>query len=293
MVGNVRTSATDNMRVEFFGVTAHAGNSPWLGRSAVDACELFAHGLNLMREHIEPTARLHYVYESAGTAPNVVPDYARMWVTSRDIDRARVMKTSEWIRQIAEGAAQATQTTAKVDIYYGMADLVPNTPLAERMQSILQRIGAPSWSEADQEFARALQAAFGVPEKGLETGVSPLPTEPALGGSTDVGDVSYQTPTMGLSMPTLPIGISLHTWAATASHGMDTGLKAGRQTALAMALLGWDILTDADLRAAARADLVRRTADKPYQCALPADRTVPFDMPKWMIPTDGSREMLQ
>ena len=170
---------------------------------------------------------------------------------------------------------------------------MPNRPLAERMQAIVEAIGTPAWSEEDQAFARQLQKAFGVPEKGLVTTVAPLAPEPTLGGSTDVGDVSYQTPTMGLTMPTLPLGISLHTWAATASHGMDIGLKAGRQTALAMAILGWDLLTDPELRAEARADFERRAADSPYQCALPDDRTVPFDMPTWMIPTDGSREMMQ
>jgi aminobenzoyl-glutamate utilization protein B len=78
VVGAVRTTANDGIRVRFTGRTAHAGNSPWDGRSALDAAELFAHGVNLMREHIRPTARIHYVYEAAGVAPNVVPDHAQV-----------------------------------------------------------------------------------------------------------------------------------------------------------------------------------------------------------------------
>ncbi len=84
VVGAVRTSANDGIRVRFTGRTAHAGNSPWDGRSALDAAELFAHGVNLMREHVRPTARIHYVYEAAGVAPNVVPDFAQVWMMIRD-----------------------------------------------------------------------------------------------------------------------------------------------------------------------------------------------------------------
>ncbi len=109
---NVRLAASDVMKLEFHGRTAHAGIEPWNGRSALDAMELAAHAINLMREHVEPTARIHYVYEVAGTAPNIVPDYARMWLVVRDIDRAHVVKTTAWVEQIAQGAALATQTTA-------------------------------------------------------------------------------------------------------------------------------------------------------------------------------------
>ena len=69
VTGAVRTSANDGIRVKFHGRTAHAGNSPWDGRSALDAAELFAHGVNLMREHVRPTARLHYVFDSGGVHP--------------------------------------------------------------------------------------------------------------------------------------------------------------------------------------------------------------------------------
>jgi aminobenzoyl-glutamate utilization protein B len=217
VVANIRLSAVNQIRVEFFGTTAHAGMTPWLGRSAVHAAELFAHSVNLMREHLEPTARMHYVYESAGLAPNVVPDYAKIWLTTRDVDRTRVNATTEWLRQAAEGAAMATQTRANFILYFGMYDLLPNTPLAERMQTHLERVGVPQWTEAEQTFARELQQSFGVEPKGLTTTIIPLQNERTLGGSSDVGDVSWLAPTMGLAMPSIPSGVSLHTWAATAS----------------------------------------------------------------------------
>src|SRR5881227_1211452 len=142
-VTNIRTAAANSMRIEFFGKAAHAGGTPWLGRSALHAAELFAHGINLMREHVEPTARLHYIYESAGLAPNVVPDYARLSLYVRDCDRAHVETSTAWVKQIAEGSALATQTTAKVLVYTGFYDLLPNSPLAERMQVHLEHMGVP------------------------------------------------------------------------------------------------------------------------------------------------------
>ncbi len=290
LIGNVRTNATNSIRVEFLGTSAHAGMTPWLGRSSVHAAELFAHSVNLMREHLEPTARMHYVYESAGLAPNVVPDYAKMWMTIRDIDRTRVVATTEWVRQAAEGAAMATQTKANFILYFGMYDLLPNTPLAQRMQGYLEQVGAPAWTEAEQTFACELQTNLGLEPKGMPTTIVPLQNEPALGGSTDVGDVSWSVPTMGVGMPSVPIGIGMHTWAATATHGMSIGRKAAVGMAKVLAATGMDILTDSEFRQAAKADFERRTAGKPYVSPLPADRKQPFGMPEWMT-VDACREM--
>jgi aminobenzoyl-glutamate utilization protein B len=288
---NVRLAATSAMKLEFRGRTAHAGLEPWKGRSALDAMELAAHGLNLMREHLEPTARTHYIYEAAGVAPNIVPDYARMWLFVRDIDRRRVVTTTQWVRKIAEGAALGTQTEANVNVYMGMHDLLPNTPLAERMQSHLETVGLPSWTVEEQAFARECQRQEGVREKGLATRIVPLPHEPAIGGSSDVGDVSWNTPTMGIAMPTLPLDVSMHTWVVTACGGMSIGLKGALAAAQVLSLTALDVLTDAELRQAARADFQRRTKGYTYQSPLPASQTRPFALPDWLI-GDGATEAM-
>src|SRR5256885_8439705 len=168
-VTNIRTAATNGMRIEFFGKAAHAGGAPWLGRSAVHAAELCAHGINLMREHVEPTARIHYVFEKGGEAANVVPDYARIRLIARDIDRAHVEASTAWIKQIAEGAALATQTRVLTLVYSGIYDLLPNSPLAERMQSHLERIGVPDYTGEEQAFAREVQRNIGVEAQGMAT----------------------------------------------------------------------------------------------------------------------------
>lgn len=272
---NMRLAAVNTVRLAFHGRTAHAGMEPWSGRSALDALELAAHAINLMREHIEPTARTHYVYEEAGEAPNVVPDYARMLLLIRDVDRAHVVATTEWVKQIAEGAALATQTRAEVDVFFGMWDLLPNTPLAERMQQHLEAVGVPAWTDDEQAFARECQANMGLPEAGLATHVVPLQPEVAIGGSSDVADVSWNTPTMGVVMPTVPLGVSMHTWAVTACGGMSIGLKAALAATDVLTRTALDVFADAELRAAARADFERRTEGVEYVSPIPEGQAGP------------------
>lgn len=288
-VTNIRLIAVNQLRVEFFGRTAHAGAAPWRGRSAVHAAELFAHGLNLMREHVEPTARMHYKYDEAGLAANIVPDYARLTVILRDAERSKVEDMTAWVMQIAEGAALATQTQAKAQIVNGTYDLLPNTPLAERMQSHMLRVGVPSFSEEEVAFAREVQRNYGTAESGMASTVSPLASGNEIyGASTDVGDVSYLTPTMGVSVPTVPQGISMHTWAATACHGMSIGLKGAVHAARVLAGMGLDLVTDPELRVAARADLEKRTAGKPYVSPLPKERTHPLGTPPELLASMGA-----
>jgi aminobenzoyl-glutamate utilization protein B len=286
---NVRMAANDAMKIEFHGRSAHAGLEPWKGRSALDAMELAAHALNLMREHVEPTARIHYVYEAAGVAPNVVPDYARMWLTVRDADRARVVATTEWARQIADGAATATQTETNVNVYIGKHDLLPNTPLAEHMQAVLERVGTPAWSEEEQAFARECQKQMGLAEAGLVTKVLPLPKEPTVGGSSDVADVSWITPTMGVVMPTVPLNVALHTWPVTACGGMSIGLNGTVAATKVLAITALDVLTNEGLRKAARADFEKRTEGFTYVSPLSPEQKRPLGLPEWMD-IDGSTE---
>ena len=285
-VSNIRSAATNSVRIEFFGKAAHAGGTPWLGRSAVHTAELCAHGINLMREHVEPTARIHYIFEQGGEAPNVVPDYARIKLYVRDIDRAHVEASTHWIKQIVEGAALATQTRGVALVYSGLYDLLPNRPLAERMQVHLERIGIPAFTEEEQAFARELQQSFGVEPNGMATATTPLPEdEPAFGFSTDVGDVSWCTPTMGCGMPTVPLEVGLHTWAATACHGTSIGLKGAISAARVLVSTGVDILTDSALRQAARVDFDRRTQSKPYISPLGPEMERPLEIPEWVLQT--------
>ncbi|MHC4495265.1 MAG: amidohydrolase [Planctomycetota bacterium] len=166
-VRNQTGRAMNSFEVEFFGQAAHGSADPWNGRSALDAVELMNYGVNLMREHVKPTARIHYVIPSAGDAPNVVPEYAMVWYYVRDINRAEVKKYYDRILKIAEGAALATETTHKVHLITGVHEYLLNRPLQEALQKNLELIGAPQLTEEEQEFARSLQRVVKKEEKGF------------------------------------------------------------------------------------------------------------------------------
>jgi aminobenzoyl-glutamate utilization protein B len=267
-VGYVRTAAVNNIRVEFFGKTAHAGVDPWNGRSALDALELFCHGLNLMREHVQPTVRIHYVVEAGGETPNVVPDYTRLVLFIRDVDRGGVEATTQWARELAQGAAMGTQTRAEFTLAFGLYDLMPNGPLIERLAEHMHAGGVPQWSDDEQAFAKECQRAFGVPEAGLAPQAMPVLPDHTAGGSTDVGDVSWNTPTVAFLYPSFPIGVGLHTWPVTACGGMSIGAKSAIGAATILARTGHDVLTDAGFRAAAREDFQKRRAGRSYVSPL-------------------------
>lgn len=282
--GAISTAANNSMRIRFHGRTAHAGVEPWAGRSALKAAELFAHGVNLMREHIQPTARIHYIYENAGTAVNVVPDFAEMLMTIRDRNRQSVVAMTEWAGQIAEGAAMATQTRAEFQLINGVHQLLPNDALiaaAHRHMSVTPI----EWMAEEQTFARAVQKAMNLPERGLAQRVLPVLGEITTGGGSDCGDVSFVTPLAIFGWPTMPLGVSLHTWGVTACGGMSIGDKGALASAQIMAGLGHDLMTNAELRRAAKADLERRRGDYRYVSPLPPDQRQPPGIPERLLKT--------
>jgi len=283
--GAVRTAANNGIRITFRGRTAHAGNSPWDGRSALDAAELFGHAVNQMREHVLPTARLHYIFQAAGVAPNVVPDFAQVWMMIRDMDRPKVAAMTEWAQQIADGAAMATQTKAEFDVFFGVSDLLPNATLINGLHAHMTAVGL-DWSDAEQAFARTCQAAMGLPERGMATKVMPVLGEITTGGGSDVGDISWVVPTALFGWPSLPLGVSLHTWPVTACSGMSIGDKASLATAKILAGAGHDLMTQLELLAAAKTDFVKRKGDTKYISPLSADKK-PEILPAYMHKAPG------
>jgi aminobenzoyl-glutamate utilization protein B len=264
----------NNFEVEFFGQAAHAAADPWNGRSALDAVEMMDFGANLMREHVKPSARIHYVIPSGGEAPNVVPEYAKVWYYVRDTARAPVEEYYDWLLNIAKGAALATRTEYKVTLITGVHELLLNRPLQEAMQTNLEAVGPPQFTEEDQEFARSLQSFIGIEEKGLNDEIKPLKDdpEPPGGGSTDVAEVSWITPEAGLSVTTAAAGIPWHSWATTASHGTPGSVKGAVVAAKVLALTGIDVMTNPDLLARAQAYFQEKTGGKPYVSPVPADQ---------------------
>jgi aminobenzoyl-glutamate utilization protein B len=276
-VRNQPGRALNNFTVEFFGQAAHGAGDPWNGRSSLDAVEMMNYGVNLMREHIRPTARIHYVIPSGGDAPNVVPEYAKVWYYVREADRETVDEYYNWILRIAEGAAMATRTTHQVMLITGVHETLLNRPLQEAMQANLDYVGAPQFSEADQAFARELQRSLDLEEKGLDIEIKPLADEPepVSGGSTDVAEVSYITPTVSVRVTSAAADVPWHSWATAASHGTDGAVRAAEVAARVLALTGIDMLMDADLMERAQAFFEEATGGEAYRSPIPVDQVPP------------------
>ncbi len=277
-VGFSRTRALNNFTVEFFGKTAHGAGDPWNGRSALDAVELMNHAVNMLREHVVPSTRIHYVISDGGGAPNVVPGYAKVWYYVRDLYRDGVESTYARVLKTAEAAALATETTHKVTLTTGVHSYLLNRPLTEMLDRSLRAAGEPQWSEEDHEFARAIQRELGKPEKGMFEGIGEMPAEeqPAGGGSTDVAEVSRIVPTAKLSVASWPIGSSGHAWPVVASAGGSTGHKAMLFAARVLGGAAAELMISPDVIAEAKAEFERKMEGNPYVSPIPLDQKPPI-----------------
>ncbi len=277
-VSNNRARALNNFEITFLGQAAHGAADPWNGRSALDAVELMNHGVNMMREHIEPSARIHYVIPNAGEVPNVVPEHAKAWYYVRDTTRASVEENYQWILDIAAGAAQMTRTEHEVFLVTGVHPYTLVRPLQEAMQANLERVGPPAFSESDQRFAKELQRFLDVDTTGLNDTINPLPATPARadGGSSDVAEVSYIAPTVEFSVTTAAEHIPWHSWATSSSHGTPGAVKGAQVATKALALMGAEIMLDADLLRRAKAVHAENTGGLPYRSPIPTGQAVPL-----------------
>lgn len=266
------TQAIVDFIVEFKGKSAHAAFDPWNGRSAVDGLELFTHGLNMLREHVRPSVRIHYTIQKGGDVPNVIPEYAKLWCWVRDSKRTGVDRVLERVRKIAEGAAMMAGVESKLTVQAGDYEMLVNMAGAKLIQSNLNWLGAIQYTAEEQEFARALQRATGMEPKGLNGAVQPLeeqrPDPP--GGSTDVADVSWVVPTLHLSVATAPEDTPWHAWPVVACGGMSIGHKGLAYAAKALAATMVDLFEDASLREKIRAEFKEQTKGHVYKPYIPA-----------------------
>jgi aminobenzoyl-glutamate utilization protein B len=269
-VKNQPGRAMNSFEVEFFGQAAHASADPWNGRSALDAVELMNYAVNMMREHVKPTARIHYVIPNAGDAPNVVPEYAKVWYYVRDINREEVQKSYDRMLKIAEAAAMATETTHKVKLITGVHKYLLNRPLQEAMQRNMELVGAPYFDDDEQAFARQLQRNAGKKEIGFNEKIGKLADSLGAveGGSTDVAEVSWIVPTAGFSVTTTAEDVPWHSWATTACHGTSAGRKGAVVAAKIIAATGTELLINKKLIREVKEFFTKSTAGKPYKSPL-------------------------
>lgn len=246
-------------KFRFHGRAAHAAIAPERGRSALDGVEALNYMANMMREHVPDGTRIHYVISNGGAAPNVVPDAAEAYYYVRHTDPAVVRDVIERLQKAAEGAAMGTGTTVEFEPTGGVYSLLPNDTLGRVMQAALQQVGGVQYDAAEQAFAKKLQESL---EKrpGLQqaTQLHPYRADLAGSASTDVGDVSWNVPTVGVGTATWVPGTPAHSWQAVAASGMSIGAKGALNAAKVMALAGVQLLQSPELVAKARQEFNER-----------------------------------
>ncbi len=266
------TQAIVDFVVEFRGKAAHAAADPWNGRSAVDGAELFLNGVNMLREHVRPTVRMHYTIVSGGDVPNVVPEYAKVWMWVRDSKREGVEDVMARVREIARGAGIMAGVESELTVQGGDYELLVNMAGARLLDANLRWLGPISYTQAEQDFAREIQRATNKPTVGLDGAIQPLKETPGdpEGGSTDVGDVSWVVPTLHVSVTTAPKDTPWHSWAVVASGGMSIGHKGMMLAAKTLAATMVDLFEDAETRKAIRAEFDAATKGHAYKPYVPA-----------------------
>jgi aminobenzoyl-glutamate utilization protein B len=268
-----------DLMVEFKGTAAHAAADPWNGRSAADAVELFTHAVNLMREHVRPTVRMHYTVVASGDVPNVVPERGSVWIWARDFDREVLDGVLERVKKAAEGAAVAVGVEVKTRVQAGDLEILINETGTRLLDANLRWLGPIAYTPDEEAFAKKLQAAAGVDVRGMDTAIGSLEGQEPEGGSTDVGDVSWVTPTLHVSVATAPRGVPWHAWPVVASAGMSIGHKGLLQAAKILAATMVDLFEDEAARAAVRAEFERKTRGFVYKPYIP-DGPPPLPKPE-------------
>ena len=262
--------ANSSAKFRFRGLSAHASSAPETGRSALDAVEAMNFMVNMMREHMPQQARIHYVITNGGKAPNVVPDYAEVYYYVRHPKRDIVQQLFNRVMKVAEAAAGGTETKMEYEIIGGTHDLLLNRTLGEVMQQNLQKVGGIEYATIEKEFAKKIQQTLPV-VRTIESADSIQPlrmTFDAGGGSTDVGDVSYVVPTVGLRTATWVPGTPAHSWQAVASGGTEIGIKGMLVAAKTMALTAIDLFTDPKIITAAQQEFKKEKGNYQYKALL-------------------------
>ncbi len=295
-LNQVRSStslAVTSMNVTFHGRTAHASGDPYNGRSALDAIMLTGMGVEFLREHMPPKARIHYVITEGGSQPNVVPAKATAWFYVRSPQQDEVEALYARVLNCAYGAAQMTDTKCEIELLDAIYNVIPNSVLESVLDESMQRVGPPFFGPEEMRFAEELNKTFepgtkeaffraiDVPEEVksqlINTTVVPMPSKPDdPKGSTDVGDVSWCCPTAQFATACNAIGTPGHSWQYTAQSGMGIGHAGMIMAAKVLAEAGLELLTSPDTVAKAKEEFLKKTGGKKYKCAMPPEHMPPF-----------------
>ncbi len=294
------TNFLANYRVlfRFHGKTAHAAADPFNGRSALDAIELMNVGVNYLREHMIPDARVHYVITKGGVAPNVVPDFAESLYSVRAPRTDQLDPLFERVKNIAKGAALMTGTELEIQVISGMSNMLVNETINEVLQSKMEEVGAPKFTGEEHAFARELSKS--IPPESLETSayvyglnsndvarlkdivlfediLPPFKSEIIMPGSTDVGDVSWVAPTGQILTACWALGSPGHSWQIVAQGKMGIGQRGMLYAGKVMGAAALEFMKNDALRKKAVEEYKQKRAAAKYVSPIPDGTKPPLD----------------
>lgn len=260
-VGKSSCNAFQLMEFHFKGTAAHAGGAPHLGRSALDAVELTNVGANYLREHIIDAARMHYIITDGGQAVNIVPETATVRYAVRAPKMYQMQEVVERLVKVAKGAATMTETEMTYEVKSIYHNMMPNYTLSELLYENYKAVTPSQYTKEELDFVNAMAKNY--PEGAAKEAAERVHADPAdlknnflqtpiiegdksisSGGSTDVGDVSWITPTGQITAACAPIMVSAHTWQAAACYGTTFATKGMIRAGEVMATTMYDLLTD-------------------------------------------------
>jgi len=286
----------------FFGRTAHAGDAPHKGRSALDAVELMNIGINYLREHVKDDVRMHYIITEGGKAPNIVPEEAEVYYFIRAAKPDYLAEVVERVHKVAEGAALMTETTFEARFDGGCSALQSNHYLADLQYQSMQLIGSIAFTQEEINFAQAINESFTgtnsdhiddmieyfEPSSEMVAELDEYRDQPLIGrnfialderiiasGSTDVGDLSQIVPVSELETTCFPTGCPGHSWGNVAASGMSIGHKGMMHAAKIMAATAVELYSDPSHLVEIRQEFERKTKGKPYIPPIPKDGKPP------------------
>jgi aminobenzoyl-glutamate utilization protein B len=286
--------ANYKIKFRFKGISAHAAANPHTGRSALDAVELMNVGANYLREHIIPEARLHYaILNSGGIAPNVVQPEAETLYLVRAPKVDQLNGIYQRVKDIAQGAALMTGTEVEIKFHAGASNILLNDTIVDVLVDKMNQVGPPEFTEEEKKFAEEIKTTFpeGVDILGsyakllgeeaakmraklkdvvLFEDIFPvIKKDIALPGSTDVGDVSWVTPTGQFSTACYALGTPGHSWQLVAQSGMSIGNKGMMYAAKVLALASIEFMTNPDILQEAKKEFETRREGNPYISPIP------------------------
>ena len=269
-----------DLMVEFKGTAAHAAATPGTAAARPTPSSCSRTRVNLMREHVRPTVRMHYTIVASGDVPNVVPERGSVWIWAARLRRARCSTALlERMRKAAEGAALGAGVEVKTRVQAGDLEILINETGARLLDANLRWLGPIAYTPDEEAFARKLQAAAGVEVRGMDDGAR-LARGPGAGRRLDRRRRrELGTPTLHVSVATAPRGVPWHAWPVVASAGMSIGHKGLLQAAKTLAATMVDLFDDAAARAAVRAEFERKTRGFVYKPYIP-DGPPPLPKPE-------------